>query len=199
MDWRHSFYPSLLAKGLFKNCCKTIQVFADSFDVVSRPNGGRRILLYCFVFLSFGFPAFAKDGSPKSVHQDQPEIRFEKTKIKVGDRDLLVELALTSDQQERGLMYRQALQPGTGMLFVFAEEGPRSFWMKNTFIDLAIGYFDEQKKLIDIQEMKAVRSVMESRPPSYPSRGNAKYALEVPAGWFARHKVRIGTKLVYGK
>src|SRR5690606_718557 len=52
--------------------------------------------------------------------------------------DFQVELALTPAQQQRGLMNRREMAADHGMLFVFGDEAPRSFWMKNTFIPLDI-------------------------------------------------------------
>lgn len=47
-----------------------------------------------------------------------------------------VEVALTSAQQEQGLMFRKALAPGSGMLFPMEPPRTASFWMKNTLIPL---------------------------------------------------------------
>ena len=46
-------------------------------------------------------------------------------------------LALTRDQQRRGLMFVRELAPNAGMLFVYREPAYLSMWMKNTFIPLA--------------------------------------------------------------
>lgn len=115
--------------------------------------------------------------------------------LKIGGQTLKVEIADTPERQEAGLMFRKSLKEGEGMLFIFPNEQPRAFWMKNTFIDLAIGYFDGKKTLIDIQEMKAAGSLMDDRPPNYPSSGPAKYALEVPKEWFKKHHVKVGMKM----
>ena len=48
------------------------------------------------------------------------------------------EVAVTAAERSRGLMYREVLAGDRGMLFVFPEEGPHSFWMKNTRIELDI-------------------------------------------------------------
>ena len=47
-----------------------------------------------------------------------------------------LEVALTPEAQERGLMYRTALADDQGMLFVFPHDADHSFWMKNTLIPL---------------------------------------------------------------
>lgn len=117
-------------------------------------------------------------------------------KIKVGNTVLSVEVARTKKEQQRGLMFRKALDENKGMLFIFDKEEPRSFWMKNTFIPLSIGYFSAEKKLLEVIDMKPVVSEMQLDTPSYPSRFPAKYALEVNKGWFQRNKVPIGAMLV---
>lgn len=121
------------------------------------------------------------------------DVVFEKEKIILDGKSVSVEVAKTQEQHERGLMFRKSMPENEGMLFVFNNEEIRSFWMKNTFIDLSIGYFDKDKTLIDIQEMKAT-SMMEARPPSYPSAKPAMYALEMNKGWFAKNKVKLGHK-----
>jgi uncharacterized membrane protein (UPF0127 family) len=47
-----------------------------------------------------------------------------------------VEVARSADEQARGLMFRQTLGPGEGMIFPFDPPRPASFWMKNTLIPL---------------------------------------------------------------
>lgn len=132
----------------------------------------------------------------ESVPAPKPDITFKKEKITLDGKTIPVELAETPEQHERGLMFRKSMPENEGMLFVFSNEEVRYFWMKNTFIDLSIGYFDKEKTLIDIQEMKSA-SMMETRPPSYPSAKPAKYALEMNKGWFAKNKVKLGQKFQF--
>lgn len=121
---------------------------------------------------------------------------FSKIKITLGKQDLTVELAETPDQHERGLMFREKMGADEGMLFIFKNAETRFFWMKNTLIDLSIGYFDASGTLIDIQEMKSGKGITsDTLLPSYPSSAPAKYALEMNKGWFDKNKVKIGTKL----
>lgn len=126
------------------------------------------------------------------------EFAFRKEKMKIGGQTIVVEVAETDRQHSRGLMFREKLGEKEGMIFVFTDEDYRSFWMKNTIIDLAIGYFDKNRKLVDVQEMKAT-SAMDLHPPSYPSRKPAMYALEVRPGWFERNKIKLGSTFVLGE
>jgi len=121
---------------------------------------------------------------------------FSKKKVKINGKVLTVEVAQTPAQQQQGLMHREKLGANEGMIFIFPDEDIRSFWMKNTYIDLSIGYFDKDQKLIDIQDMKA-STMAQTNFPSYVSRAPAKYALEVNLGWFKKHGVKIGDKFTW--
>ncbi|AGH94294.1 hypothetical protein A11Q_74 [Pseudobdellovibrio exovorus JSS] len=132
----------------------------------------------------------------------QAFVQFEKRQIKLSynkskparQRTITIEVAETPEQTNHGMMYRQSLKPDEGMLFVFSEARPLSFWMKNTFVDLDIGFFDSQMVLVDIQQMAAT-STMQQNLPTYSSRFPAQYALEMPKGWFEKNKFPVGTRL----
>lgn len=130
--------------------------------------------------------------------KEVPEVSFEQSQIKVGSKNVTVELAKSPAQHEHGLMFRKSLPTDTGMLFIFGDEEVRYFWMKNTIIDLSIGYFDKNKVLVDTQEMAAT-SMMDEHPPAYPSAKPAMYALEMTKGWFAKNKIKLGQKFEFLK
>lgn len=125
------------------------------------------------------------------------EIAFKKQNIMVNNKKIRVEIAATEAQHAQGLMFRKKLGANEGMLFVFEDESFRGFWMKNTIINLSIGYFDQSKKLVDIQEMKATSMLEKESPPTYPSKAPAKYALEMPEGWFKKNKISEGAILKF--
>jgi uncharacterized membrane protein (UPF0127 family) len=120
-------------------------------------------------------------------------VKFDKQTLTLGGKKITVEVAKTSEQHEYGLMFRKSLPANGGMLFVFSEESVKTFWMKDTLIDLSIGYFDKDQALIDIQEMVPV-SPMDTRPRTYPSAKPAMYALEMNKGWFAKNKIKLGQR-----
>lgn len=123
-------------------------------------------------------------------------VKFDKEVIVLGGKKITVEIAKTDEQRQHGLMYRKSLPANQGMLFIFEAEQTLSFWMKNTLIDLSIGYFDKNQVLVDVQEMVPL-SPMEARPTSYPSAKPAMYALEMNKGWFAKNKIKTGQKFQF--
>lgn len=108
-----------------------------------------------------------------------------------GSDTVRAEVARTPEQRARGLMYRDELPEGTGMLFVFEDLAPRSFWMRNTYIPLDIAFLDTDRRIVDIQQMQPLdERFTDSAAP-------AMFALEVPQGWFARKGIGVGAVAVF--
>ena len=125
------------------------------------------------------------------AHADQSGPKFEKKKIKLAGKTIVVEVADNDLLRSHGLMFRKSLPAEEGMLFVFEAEQPLSFWMRNTLIPLSIGYFNKGKKLVDIHEMVPA-IMMATEPVLYPSKEPGMYALEMNKGWFAKNKIKLG-------
>lgn len=132
--------------------------------------------------------------------EPQPEARPTETQtvkpadtyfsLTLGQTPLQAQLALSSAEQQRGLMHRDSLAEDHGMLFVFANAQQQAFWMKNTLIPLDIGYFDAEGVLREVYQLypgnlNAVESF----------RNDIQFALEMNEGWFARQGVAVGTAL----
>ena len=166
-----------------------------------------RYMVLLLFFLGCG-PSEAQvpGGSGRSSPQDHSEARASReTELQrlpppghawvIFESDTVVaEVARTSEEREMGLMYRESLPDGTGMLFVFPDAQIRSFWMRNTFIPLDIAYMDGELRIVDIQTMDP------QTEDSHPSAQPAMFALEVPRGWFERMEIRVGAlaQVVFG-
>ena len=114
--------------------------------------------------------------------------------VELGGKHYVVEIANTDAQRERGLMFRDELPPGRGMLFVHERQGPQAYWMKNTHIPLDILYFDDARKLVSQQRDVPPCSLGDACPP-YPSAAPARYVLELNAGEAARLGLQVGSVL----
>lgn len=105
-----------------------------------------------------------------------------------------VEIAATDADRARGLMFRDAMAPDHGMLFVHERQEPLAYWMKDTHIPLDILFFDEALKLVSQQRDVPPCSLGDGCPP-YPSDAPARYVLELNAGQAARLSLANGTQL----
>ena len=117
-------------------------------------------------------PQFKKEG----------ELTFLKNQEK-----LTIEIADNEAETTQGLMYRRTMPDSCGMVFIFADSQPRNFWMKNTYLPLDILFLDESKKIVTIQANRTPFS--EEQIPSFE---NAKYVLEVNAGYCKRKGIEKG-------
>ena len=163
---------------------------------------GSRLWRVALAALVFVHAACKRDESPKPVAPaspdnqpttkneiaDQPQVIFEPE----GSDPVFVAVEVVSTPRgiQRGLMYRQHLPPNHGMLFVFADEKPRSFWMKNTLIPLDMIFVSAGGTVVGIVK-NAEPMTTRSRTVGKPSR----YVVEVNAGWTDAHGVETGTRM----
>ena len=108
--------------------------------------------------------------------------------------NLDIEIADTDYKTETGLMYRNYMDENQAMLFVFDDERPRSFYMKNTAIALDIIYLNTNKEIVSIQ-----KNAKPYDQTSLPSNANAKYVLEVNAGLSEKWQLENGDKIDWTK
>ena len=103
-----------------------------------------------------------------------------------------IEIADNDFETQTGLMYRESMKTNRGMLFIFPDSRPRSFYMKNTKIALDLIYLDESKTIVSFQEN--AKPLDES---SLPSNAAAKYVLEVNAGLVKQWQLEVGDSMSF--
>jgi len=109
------------------------------------------------------------------------------TTISIKGYTLTAELATTPAARACGLSLRGELPKNHGMLFIYPDPRPLSFWMKDTTIPLSIAFLDDSGQIFSIQDMTPVQT-----DRIYHSSRPASYALEVNQGWFSRHRIEVG-------
>ncbi|HYM02460.1 MAG TPA: DUF192 domain-containing protein [Stellaceae bacterium] len=104
-----------------------------------------------------------------------------------GPQRFTVELAISPEQQEQGLMFRRTLAADAGMLFEFPDDHPATFWMKNTLIPLDMLFITRDGKVADIHERAVPLSeaIIESKVP-------VRAVLELNGGTVSRLGIRAG-------
>lgn len=106
---------------------------------------------------------------------------------------IIAELAVTPQERQRGLMFREKLEEDQGMLFVFVQEGLHSFWMKNMKIALDILWLDKDKRIVHIE--KEVPACITPDCPSYAPQIPALYVLELQCGSVDRLGINMYDRL----
>ncbi len=136
---------------------------------------GLKIAIIPLVVLSAGLGAYQYYGASSDegpLEENQTEIYFE-------DHMFSVEIADTSEERARGLMFREELGENQGMLFVYEEEADRSFWMKNTLIPLDIIFLNSDFEVINIEQANPEPNTSDENLASYRSERPAQYVLEI--------------------
>jgi uncharacterized membrane protein (UPF0127 family) len=123
---------------------------------------------------------FTKHGDLSIIKKETDSI------IKVLD----IEIADTPYKTETGLMYRNSMENNQGMLFVFEDMRPRSFYMKNTRFALDIIYINDKKEIVSFQ-----KNAQPFNETSLPSGVPAKYVLEINAGLADAWGLSLGDKI----
>jgi uncharacterized protein len=116
--------------------------------------------------------------------------------VELGGQRYQVEVADDDAERARGLMFRDELAAGTGMIFLHDREEPQAYWMKNTKIPLDILYFDNARKLV-AQQRDVPPCTAGNACPSYPSNAPARYVLELNAGEAEKLKLQNGAELKF--
>ena len=93
--------------------------------------------------------------------------------------DWFFEIARTPDEHARGLMHRKTLCDRCGMLFIFDQEKPQTFWMKDTYIPLDIYFYSAQGKLVDVA--RNMRPYNETKDPMLFRSKPSQFVVEVVA------------------
>lgn len=101
--------------------------------------------------------------------------------------DIETEIAVTMFETSTGMMHRETVPQGTGMLFLFDENVERSFWMKDTKVSLDIIFIDLEGKVTKIHPMAEPQNLS-----GISSEGLAFAVLEIGGGEAQRLGVAVG-------
>jgi uncharacterized membrane protein (UPF0127 family) len=120
----------------------------------------------------------------RSAIDDEPEYAW----VAFGADSIRVEVARTPAARERGLMGRENLPEGTGMLFVFPTVEIQGVWMKDTPLRLDVAFLDDRATVLGIEALEPHDLTVTYAPAP------VRYVLETRRGWFARHGVGPGDR-----
>ncbi len=156
----------------------------------------RRVgLALALAFGLLGAGAGCKNSQRMSAGASAGEAIAARVEIAVGGGRSVpfrVELARTEPEREQGLMYRDRMDAGAGMLFIFERAAPLTFWMKNTFIPLDMIFIGADRHIVGIVENAEPRTLSARRVD-----GMSEYVLEINGGLSAKLGIRAGDAVVF--
>jgi uncharacterized membrane protein (UPF0127 family) len=101
------------------------------------------------------------------------------------------EVANNPTTRAEGLMFREHMEDDAGMLFVWPQPQPQSFWMKNTKIPLDMLFIRNHKVVAVVANAKP----MDETPLSPTEMADA--VLEVNGSWAERHNIGLGATVTW--
>jgi hypothetical protein len=107
-----------------------------------------------------------------------------------GQARFTVDVAGTAEERARGLKFRDSLPRSAGMLFVYPEPQPVSFWMKNTLIPLDMIFADASGVVTRVHAMAVPQDTT-----SISGGPGVKVVLEINGGLAARLGIAPGSVL----
>lgn len=121
--------------------------------------------------------------------QDAAQMGLSRVKITAAMYLIDAQVAVTPSQRATGLMFRQQMPQGEGMLFVFEQAAEQCFWMKNTLLPLTAAFVEDDGTIVNLVDMKPLSTA------SHCSKRPVRYVLEMNLGWFSKKGIQPGTKL----
>jgi uncharacterized membrane protein (UPF0127 family) len=128
---------------------------------------------------------FAATGAAAACSHDRVELRGP-----AGQARFTVEVVDTPDTRARGLMFREAMPAGAGMLFVFEQPVRAVFWMKNTLIPLDMIFADPSGRVTHVH----ANAIPHDETPIDGGPG-VQFVLEINGGLAQRLGIVPGTEL----
>jgi uncharacterized protein len=115
--------------------------------------------------------------------------------VQAPNAGLTLQVAVTQSQRELGLMSVTKLQPHAGMVFVFTQDGPETFWMKDTLIPLDMVFVAADGTVRSIAANVPVVSLLTPDDKIPTRNGNGMFVIELAAGEAAKDGIVPGTRL----
>jgi uncharacterized membrane protein (UPF0127 family) len=102
------------------------------------------------------------------------------------------EVMMTDQDMMRGMMFRDSLPEGRGMLFVHSAPGKHTYYMFQVKIPLDIIWMDSRGRVVEISENAPPCKTAASQCPTYGGHEMASVILELPGGYGRKHGVAVG-------
>ena len=114
-------------------------------------------------------------------------------KVQIGDVNYSLELVNTDTTRQQGLSGKPNLEPNTGMLFDFKQDGYWQIWMKDMNFAIDILWLNNQKQVVGVKQ----DALPQNYPESYGAEQQSQYVVELPAGSVNERNIKIGDTLTW--
>lgn len=154
-------------------------------------------LVVMLPLLAAGFAQQHTNGSIMSdgpAFKDEGQLVFVKHGTNATIKMIQIEIADNDAKRDQGLMWRRYMPEDDGMLFIFDDQEPLTFWMKNTYIPLDMVFADKSGNIVSIYPEATPLS-----EASITSGEPAEYVVEVNGGFCAKYGINVGDKIEYEK
>jgi uncharacterized membrane protein (UPF0127 family) len=123
-----------------------------------------------------------------------PNDRYLQAKVIINGFELRVYLAVTNDQQIKGLSVKDHLKENEGMLFVYEQPSRQGFWMKDMKFPIDIIWLDNNGTVVYIKNsLQPCIMTFAFLCPTYTPDKDSLYVLETGSGFSKKHGIKIGT------
>jgi uncharacterized membrane protein (UPF0127 family) len=143
---------------------------------------GAVVVIVAALGFYLGTPQLAADQAMRLPVDPAPLIAETAT----GERSFTIEIADDQSERSKGLMFRQTMDDDHGMLFVFQENRPLGFWMKNTPMPLDLIFIAQDGSVVAILPGEPFSEAQIS--PGEPAR----FVLELKRGTAERAGIKGG-------
>jgi len=123
------------------------------------------------------------------------QIQNQDKKIKIGQTEIVVDVAKSNEERARGLSNVESLDKNKGMLFVFDGNSRPVFWMKDTKIALDIIWIEDDKIVSIDKNVQPEPNTPDNKLKRYYAPTNVDYVLEVNAGFSEENDIKVGQSL----
>jgi uncharacterized protein len=149
---------------------------------------GQNLCAWCMILVAVLLPAPVA-AAPASITFEESALTIDAAHERF---EFQVELAVSSEQRSRGLMFRESLDEDRGMLFDFGRPQVASMWMRNTYVPLDMLFIDAEGRITQIAANTQPLSdtVVASREP-------VRAVLELRGGVSAKLGIEPGDRVIH--
>jgi uncharacterized membrane protein (UPF0127 family) len=112
-------------------------------------------------------------------------------------KEIRSEVMIQAVEMARGMMYRDVLPQGRGMLFIHDKPAAYRYWMTNMKISLDIIFMDSERKIVEISASVPPCTSKPNECPTYGGHHYEQFILELAAGEAKRLGLREGQVLTF--